>query len=270
MSEVKSAFRTMKVLSLLSELPIGMTLSEIASTLDMPMSSAHQLLHEMVDQKFLTLNKTHYQMGIKFFEISRSSNRNSILINAARASLKSVRDQLKTVVQYGILDEKDVVYLWKHNFEDSFRVESQIGGRIPAHVTALGKAMLSLVRDEVITEKYKNQKFYKFTENSIGSFDDLQENLDKARRNGFAEDIQEYTRGVFCISVPLVGENLNENLAISISMSESQLNLINHEFCLKVLREAGAEISKNIQSSYAFFKNQTKEGTAAGLVDSKL
>jgi IclR family KDG regulon transcriptional repressor len=257
MSEVKSAIRTMKVLSLLSELPIGFTLSEVAAALDMPMSSAHQLLHEMVDQKFLTLNSTYYKLGIKFFEIRRASNRNSIFVNAARASLKFARDQLKTVIQYGLLDGKDVVYLWKQNSKEPFKVESQIGGRIPAHVTALGKAMLSLVPDEVITEKYKDQIFHKFTENSVGSFFDLQEILDKVRRNGFAEDMQEYTPGVFCISVPLIVQNLNESLAISISMSESQLKLIDHEFCIKVLREAGAEISQNIQSAHVFVKSQT-------------
>ena len=246
MSEVKSATRVMHILNLLSELPHGLTLSEISEELNLPKSSSHEILHAMVEKNFLQLDSKKYRIGLKVFEIGQAASRNLDLLQAVRPPLKWAGEKLGQVVQFAILDKTEVVYLSKMQFRQTITLESRVGTRLPAHATALGKAMLSLLPEEVIIERYADMEFQHFTSNSIGSIDELMANLREARATSFAEDHAEYTEGVFCISVPIPNFHDKTFGAISISMSEDAWNRIDRKQTACILESAGKKISESM------------------------
>ena len=55
MAEVKSATRVMRILDLLREYPLGLSISEAGQILDLPKSSVHELLHSMVENSYCRL-----------------------------------------------------------------------------------------------------------------------------------------------------------------------------------------------------------------------
>lgn len=251
MSEVKSATRVMHILILLSELPCGLTLTEISEALNLPKSSSHEILHAMVGKNFLQLDNKKYRIGLKIFEIGQATSRNLNLLQAVRPHLKWAGEKLGQIVQFAILDKTEVVYLSKMQSQQTITLESRVGARLPAHATALGKAMLSLLPEEVITETYSDMEFQHFTRNSIGSFDELLTSLRETRASSYAEDHAEYTEGVFCISVPIPNFHKETLGAVSISMSQDEWNRIDRRQTACILESAGKKISESMATQFS-------------------
>lgn len=250
MTYVKSANRVMEILQLVNVYPRGLTLSEIYEKMGMPKSSTHELLHSMEQQNFLQLDDKKYRIGIRVFELGQTASRNLDILQAIRPHLKWLSTQSSMTTQFGILDNTDVIYLSKIKNHEGIAVESQAGARMPAHATALGKAMLSLLPEEILLANYSSLVFEKFTPNTIESVSELRDRLREVRDKKFAEDHEEFTKGVFCISVPVPGIRANTIGAISISMPEERWKQVEREKIVENLRLAGTRILEDAKTYY--------------------
>ena len=159
-----------------------------------------------------------------------------------RPHLKWLSSQSSMTTQFGILEKTDVIYLSKITKQGGVAVESQAGAKMPAHATALGKAMLSLLDQDILLANYSDYVFKKFTLNTIASLPELRSRLKKVREKKFAEDNQEYTKGIFCISIPVSGIRANTIGAISISMSEENWKQVDREKIMENLEVARTRI----------------------------
>lgn len=242
MTYVKSANRVMEILQLLSQFPRGLTLSIICEKMEMAKSSAHEIVHAMEQQNFLQLDNKKYKLGIRVFELGQSVSRNLDILQVIRPHLKWLSSQSSMTTQFGILEKTDVIYLAKITKQGGVAVESQAGAKMPAHATALGKAMLSLLDQDILLANYSDYVFKKFTLNTIASLPELRSRLKKVREKKFAEDNQEYTKGIFCISIPVSGIRANTIGAISISMSEENWKQVDREKIMENLEVARTRI----------------------------
>lgn len=218
--------------------------------MELPKSSTHQLLHTMEQQNFLQLDEKKYRIGIRVFELGQTASRNLDILQAIRPHLKWLSSQLSMTTQFGILENTDVLYLSKIKNREGIAVESQAGARMPAHATALGKAMLSLLSDDILLANYSKLVFKKFTPNTISSASELCDRLKEVRDNKFAEDHEEFTKGVFCLAVPVPGIRAKTIGAISISMPEEIWMQVGREKMVANLRLAGERILEDAKVYY--------------------
>lgn len=242
MTYVKSANRVMEILQLLSQFPRGLTLSIICEKMGMAKSSTHEIVHAMEQQNFLQLDNKKYKLGIRVFELGQSVSRNLDILQVIRPHLKWLSSQSSMTTQFGILEKTDVIYLSKITKQGGVAVESQAGAKMPAHATALGKAMLSLLSQDILLANYSDYVFKKFTRNTIASLPELHSSLNKVREKKFAEDNEEYTKGIFCISIPVSGIRANTISAISISMSRENWEQVDRKKIVENLQVARTRI----------------------------
>jgi IclR family KDG regulon transcriptional repressor len=246
---VKSANRAMEILQLVNANPQGLSLSEICQRLEMPKSSTHELLHAMEQQKFLQIDGKRYKIGIRIFELGQTASRNLDILRAVRPHVKWLSSQSSMTTQFGILEKTEVIYLSKITSHEGIAVESQVGARMPAHATALGKAMLSLLPDEVLETNYESVVFEKFTPSTIASTSELRDRLNEIRDKKFAEDHEEFTKGVFCLSVPVPALREDTIGAISISMPKETWKQVEREKLVEKLHLAGTRIRENMKET---------------------
>jgi DNA-binding IclR family transcriptional regulator len=246
---VKSANRAMEILQLVNANPQGLSLSEICQRLEMPKSSTHELLHAMEQQKFLQIDGKRYKIGIRIFELGQTASRNLDILRAVRPHVKWLSSQSSMTTQFGILEKTEVIYLSKITSHEGIAVESQVGARMPAHATALGKAMLSLLPDEVLETNYESVVFEKFTPSTIASTSELRDRLNEIRDKKFAEDHEEFTKGVFCLSVPVPALREDTIGAISISMPKETWKQVERDKLVEKLHLAGTRIRENMKET---------------------
>lgn len=250
MADVKSASRVMDILELVSTHPQGLTLSEICDKVGIPKSSTHELLSVLEQRNFLQLDHKKFRIGIKVFELGQTASRNLDILKAIRPDLKWLSSQYSMTTQFGILEGNEVIYLSKIKNVSGISVESQVGSRLPAHATALGKVMLSVLPEKVLLQNYSDYIFEKFTANSCESMGELREKINLIKKNGYAEDCEEFTQGVFCLAVAVPEIRTDTIGAISISMSLNEWIKIDKEKTVRDLRLAGKRILYDASNYY--------------------
>src|SRR5690606_10655846 len=110
---------------------------------------------------------------------------------------------LNETVQLSILDGTHNVYVAKFEAEHHLMLVSQVGSRLPAHATGLGKALLSGLDESELEQLYNRTNLERFTSRTITSLTELSAELELVRRRGYATDNGEYTIGVYCVAVPV-------------------------------------------------------------------
>ena len=122
-----------------------MRLSALAAAIDAPKSSAHSILRSLLAGRFLELTEDgSYRLGIRAFEVGAAYSRHMSPTRAVHAELVELSHELKVTAHFAILDGPGVLYIEKEDPPGpGIRVASAVGARLPAHLTAVGKAALA-------------------------------------------------------------------------------------------------------------------------------
>ncbi|WP_285742997.1 IclR family transcriptional regulator [Lentzea sp. NBRC 105346] len=105
-----------------------------------------------------------------------------------------------------VLDDMDVVYLARHDGTQNIRLASDVGQRLPAVVSGMGKALLAaLPPGELESRLAALDSLPLLTRRSHRDVSELRRDLFETRRRGYAIDREENTDGVTCFGIALAG-----------------------------------------------------------------
>ena len=126
----------------------ALTAGQISVRSGIPRSSVQRILQQLVSARWLKRHEDGYALGLRMFEIGSLVAHRSRITRAARPFIHELAERTGQVVHLAVLDQQDVVYLDKvasafadRAFADT--LPSRVGGRLPAHCTAVGKALLA-------------------------------------------------------------------------------------------------------------------------------
>lgn len=205
MPTVKSAERTLRFLEYLAEHRNGISFSDIQNDLNIPKSSTYGLIQEFLDNDYLTYNEKtkKYYAGLEFIKLCTACIHHTNLIDELSLLTEQLGNELSLTVHAGILDQKNIMYLAKYSNNSDLSIMSNIGIKIPAHCTALGKILLSQFSNEELEVMYDGYNFEKLTPHTIGNLSELIQCLDTVRENGYATEFCEATDYTACVALPL-------------------------------------------------------------------
>ncbi|MDV3128842.1 IclR family transcriptional regulator [Mycobacterium sp. 21AC1] len=202
---MKSAVRTVELLEYLAARPDEPSrIREICAALEMPRSSAHALLRTLVAQGWVRSDNagTHYSIGMRALLVGTSYLDADPYLPMIMPFLDDLRGQLDETFHLGRLDGHDIVYLATRESRQYVRAASKVGRRLPAHTTALGKALLA-DRFGSELDVHIPQSLAPLTAHTITDRGALEAELDEARVRGYATDNEENTVGIKCFAVTL-------------------------------------------------------------------
>ena len=177
--------------------PGRLTLAQIVRRTGLPRSSAHRMLERLVQLRWLRRQGRDYELGIRLVELGSLAVHQDRLHVAAMPFLHELHRTTGLVVHLAILDGSDVLYLEKIGDRMSAAIPTRVGGRQPAHCTAVGKAILAF-RDELPADLTGRKTRY-----SITTAARLRDELDKVRAHGFAIEREESLPGFGCVAAPI-------------------------------------------------------------------
>jgi DNA-binding IclR family transcriptional regulator len=117
--------------------------SEIARRANLPKSTVSRIVTDLVRQRYLDREGTRLHLGLRLFELGQAVERPRRLRRLAQPVIIRLRDLTGESVRLAVLDGEDVVLIAAVAGEDARRHPANIGVRLPAHSTALGKAILA-------------------------------------------------------------------------------------------------------------------------------
>lgn len=234
---------SLEIMKYISEQPKGVSFKEICTITDLPKSSIHNLVQTMCNMDFLQKkeNYNEYRIGLKCFEVGNSYLSTNPFYSIAKEIVENVSVRCNQTSHFGILNGHDTIYLYKFDSNQPLRIASHTGKRIPAHATALGKALLSGFTNSELLELYKDYPLTPMTEHTITSLDELCAQVEEVRRTQTAYESEESSPYVRCIAVPVHNRIGRVIAAVSISFPVYQAD-INPEAYRDVLFEAKKQL----------------------------
>ena len=181
-----------------------LTLTEIATCVDMSKSSVHQLLATLEKRGFTKRSADQrYSIGIKAWEIGCVAAPIELARVAAPHMANLVRET-NDGVSLGILDGAEMVCIHLIESPRAVRVHSSIGDRTPAHCVSSGLAVLSTMDNETVS-KLLPDKLQRSTDDTIIERGTLIKELIRVRGRGYAVSRGAWRVDVAGVSVPICG-----------------------------------------------------------------
>jgi len=178
--------------------PGRLTLAQIVRRTGLPRSSAHRMLERLVQLRWLRRSGRDYELGMRLVELGSLAVYQDRLHRAAVPLLHELHRATGLVAHLAVLDGADVVYLEKIGDRMMAAIPTRVGGRQPAHCTAVGKAMLAY-RDHSAQVDLASRR----TKYSVSTQAQLTAELAKVRAHGVAFDREESLAGFGCVSAPI-------------------------------------------------------------------
>lgn len=246
-NNVQSIDRALDIIEVLSQENDGLGVTEIASRIGLPKSTAHRIIATMAERGYLSrTDKGVYKIGLKLIEAVSCYINSLELQTEARPYVAQITAELGLTSHLGVLDGDQVVYIEKMDVFSNVRMYSQIGVRVHSYSCSLGKCLLSNFSANQIRKIMANCSFMRFTKKTLGSVDELLADLDKVRNRGWAIDDEEAEIGHRCIGAPIYDYRGDIIAAISASGPTSILTEDRIESVAQYVRKQALEISKSM------------------------
>lgn len=210
MTNVPAATRTLRVLRFLAAQPAPVTLDRIATACDLPRSTAYHLMDAMEAEGFVVhLPEEHrYGLGVAAFEVGSGYSRQEPLARIARRPLARLVDATGQSAHLAVLHGRDVLYVLEERAVGRPPLVTDVGVRLPAHLTASGRAILAALPKPQVRALFPDRSAFS-TRTGLGpaSPSALRALLVDTRRRGHATEHGEVTPGFASVAAAVVDHN---------------------------------------------------------------
>jgi DNA-binding IclR family transcriptional regulator len=193
---------------------------EVAAKLKVAKSSVHDLMSSLAKLGFL--NKTEnnrYRLGWRLVTLSETLLATTELRKEAHPVLEELAARYQETIHLAVLDDTQAVYVDKLEGRQAVRVElTSLGARLYAHCSALGKVLLAYNSQVEVRRIIQTAGLPRFTENTITDEEELEQNLAKIRKQGYAYDLEEILPDLCCVAGPIYDHTGQVIAAISMSI----------------------------------------------------
>lgn len=247
-SRVKSAERVLDVLDLLARRGVPLVTMEIANTLSMPKSTTHHLLNVMRERRFASYwpDQRAWTLGVSAFEIGASYMRSGPLQRAAQRHMLSLTERTGETSHLAVLQGTDVIYVDKREpLTPGVRLVTEVGSRLPAHLTAVGRAILSRLDVEQVTALYDGYAWPQRTETGPTSTAALRSVLTSTREQGYAYEQGATTSGIDCIAAAVVTADGRPVAALGVAYMASVKKPEQVTRAIQIVQETAAVFSSD-------------------------
>ncbi|WP_280301040.1 IclR family transcriptional regulator [Nocardia abscessus] len=183
----------------------SLTLVELAERTGLPRSTVHRILDQLIRLRWLAHAPGGYRLGLRTLELGGLAAEHNEIRDAVSPLLHDLYQQTGMVGHLGVLDGHDVLYLDKVGGRCAATVPTRLGGRMPAHSTALGKALLATLEPSIVEASFRD-RLPQLTARTLADRAELHRELSRIRnRQGVAVDNEESVTGIACVAVPIRG-----------------------------------------------------------------
>jgi DNA-binding IclR family transcriptional regulator len=247
---VQPVFKALKVLEYVARQGHDVTLTEVASELALPKTTAFRYLQTLTVAAFLSHDQAHdrYGLGSRFHALANADTSLRRLRDVAHPLMEDLGRSFNETINLGILADRHIVYVEIVEANRALRMQARIGDRHPVHSTSLGKAILAFLPDDerkALLDGSLRERTVKTVTNRTA----LKRQIDEAQRRGYAVEIGENEDGSMCIGVPILDGAGRPLAAISLAAPERRMTPAVTERATAALLEAAHRISARLGAS---------------------
>ncbi|MCW5745534.1 MAG: IclR family transcriptional regulator [Alphaproteobacteria bacterium] len=194
--------------------------SEVASGLDLPKSTASRVLKDMAAHGLLERDTAtaRYRVGMLLLEVGRHYGAGQPLLEAADEALAELTRRTGYATGISLLNGIDVVVLRSRAGTHPLRVVTPPGTRGPAWANSTGRNLIARLSDREIARRFT--PFPRLERpNAPQSLADLMQRVARARARGYDESDDESLEGVAAVSVAVADPQTGDAVSLYVAFS---------------------------------------------------
>jgi DNA-binding IclR family transcriptional regulator len=255
MSLVPSATRTLAVLQTLARIGQPTTAATLAQKVGIPRSSIYQLLEVLEASGFVIhfAEESRWGLGVASFELGSAYLRHDPLERVARPILaklaRAAEKNLPAVAQVGILHGAETLYLLKELPTQPVSVVTEVGVRLPAHLTASGRALLALNSPAQLRAIYGSKDFVDRTGAGPKNMRELNSTLKTEREQGYSFEKGHVTFGYASIAAAAKNHLQIPIAALALTFRQEHASIELVQILSQLVKTSADELSKRLGAS---------------------
>lgn len=221
-----AADRLLEVLQFLAAQHGPVPATVVARELALPRSTVYQLLQALRRAGFVAHfpEERRYGLGLSAFELSSAYLRQAPLGRLGAPLLARLVDQVGESAHLAVLHGRDVVYLVEERAPHRPTLVTDVGVRLPAHLTATGRSMLAALTVPQLRALYAvPEAFEARTGAGPRSYRELRGVLSQVRAAGHGFEDGEITAGIASVAVSFTDRSGWPQAAIGVSLPAASL-----------------------------------------------
>ncbi len=245
---IESVGNALKLLLMFRTKPY-VRLSEARDELGVAHSTAHRLMSMLVFYGFVRQDAMSraYVAGPALVDVGLSVVRSWDIRATAHDLLERIRDELNETANLAQLDGRTVRFLDSAESTFALRVASRTGARLPAYSTSMGKALLAELSTEDLYSLFPDEQLdERPTGKTITLRSDLEAELARVRRRGYAVNTGESEIGVSAVGVAVMHPTRGQVAGLSVSAPVARLSPTHIRTAAALLRECAQELSRRL------------------------
>ena len=220
---------------------------EIAKELDIPRSTVFRLMQTLEFMGFIekVKNSSEYRLGVGVLSLGFEYIASLEFTELARPILEKLRDDTGFSAHLVIRDGWDVVFVLKFAAKDTFANSVNVGLRLPAHSSILGRMLLADLSDAELKHVFPEGQLSKFSDQTPTTLVEMEKLLEEDRKLGYAIGASYFQNGIGSISAQVRDSSRRVVAAINVIYHDSMVKKsdVEEKYLDRVL-QAASEISQ--------------------------
>lgn len=177
----------------------GATITEITELTELSKSTVYRHLQTLEKMGYVAESDGNYHIGLEMIQIAEQTRNREPGYTIAQRKVFELGHETDERPIFLVADGFEGVYLYRYDSPTN----AMTGERRPLHTLASGKTVLAEWSDEKIERFVAETGLESHTQNTITEPDELFEEIEQIRKQGFAVNDQEYMAGLYGVAVPV-------------------------------------------------------------------
>jgi sugar lactone lactonase YvrE/DNA-binding IclR family transcriptional regulator len=198
--------KAMGLLNIVSATRSPMTFTALLRSSSLPKATLHRILSTLTREGLLrhdAYTKT-YRLGFRLLELAHEVWSDFDLRIAAQDEMVRLRNKLGMAIELAVLSNEHLIVLAAEDTKKQAVDSSQVGVKLPLHVTALGKAIMANLDRQQQVELLKAMPLQAHTQQSMTSVELLLAEFDLTRARGYALEDGEFDANELAMAAPIL------------------------------------------------------------------
>ncbi|MGB7802900.1 HTH-type transcriptional repressor AllR [Buttiauxella sp.] len=237
--------RGIAILQYLAQAGGSSSVTDIAETLELPLSTTFRLLKVLENADFIYQDSQlgWWHIGLGVFNVGAAYIHNRDVLSVAAPFMRRLMMHSGETVNVAIRNGGEAVLIGQLECQSMVRMCAPLGSRLPLHASGAGKALLYPLVEEELLDLIVKTGLKSFTPGTLADLNQLKKDLQLSRERCYVIDSEEHVVGLNCIASPIYDSTENVVAAISISGPASRLTPERFTSLGELVRDTAIDIS---------------------------
>jgi IclR family acetate operon transcriptional repressor len=216
------------------------SLQSLVEELGLPKPTLHRMLQQLESAGMIQRDGDgrQYSTGLRLRRMAENLLLNNTVHGARHAALRQLVEEVGESCNITSCTGNEVVYLDRVETLAPLRFYLHPGSRVPVHCSASGKLFLAQMTPSQRRRLLAHTSLVRYTDKTLVTMDQVEAEIERVRRDGYAVDNEEFLPGLVCVAVLVPVEDGKSNIAVAIQAPTLRMTVEKSLQCLPALHRA--------------------------------